>query len=207
MNNIALTCLACTAVALVGVAAVSNVPKRLTARRVLELTVPANTLPPKRYKIEVSGVGSAVLSADKPAGQVEMIRESIFPTEFMPPQPAPAGDPIAIVPSTPMDFGKINVGWTVHLNAKPQGKLLSVYGSAAYIEAELVPSGYGVVAGPIYSAEQGNDLLTPNIISEPRSQTTITRFQLFALPGESYSVTFYRGAKVEKHLLTVSVDQ
>ena len=97
------------------------------------------------------------------------------------------------------------MGWTVYFSAKPHGKLVAVFGVADYVEASLVPGSYGAVAGPIFE-DYGEAVLTPNVIQEPKSQTTTTRFQLFALPGESYDVTFYRGAKTEKHRVTVSVE-
>ena len=64
-----------------------------------------------------------------------------------------------------------------------------------------MPGGYGAIAGPIYT-EQG-DVITPNKLDQPKLQTTTTRFNIFAMPGESYEVTLYRGAKSEKHIVTV----
>ena len=57
----------------------------------------------------------------------------------------------------------------------------------------------------ISEGEQGG-LLTPNKLDQPKLQTTTTRFNLFAVPGESYEVTFYRGDKSEKHTVTVSTE-
>jgi hypothetical protein len=49
-------------------------------------------------------------------------------------------------------------------------------------------------------------VLTPNKLDQPKFQTTTTRFHIFAVPGESYEVTLYRGSKEEKHSITVTVE-
>jgi hypothetical protein len=156
---------------------------------------------PKSYKVEISGIGSATLPADKPEGKIESIRELIYPTKFDPPQTAANGAPI-VTPTSPTAFETVNTGWTVRLSAKPHGKLIAVSAVADHVEGEMVPGGYGAIAGPVYN-DQG-EVLTPNKVDQPRLQTTSTRFHIFALPGEPYEVTLFRGAKTEKHIVTVT---
>ena len=203
MNTTIRTAIVCLAVISVAVAATPNTRKRLTAQRIAELTAPTDAPNPKTYKVEISALGSSTLPAAKPEGEIQSIRELRFPTEFEPPQAAANGAPV-ITPTTPTAFEQVNTGWTVHLTAKPQGKLITVYGVADYVEAELVPGGYGAIAAPIYT-EQG-DVITPNKLDQPKLQTTTTRFNIFAMPGESYEVTLYRGAKSEKHIVTVKTE-
>ena len=221
MNTTIRTTIVCLTVACVSIAATSKTQKRLTAQRIAELTAPTDAPPAKGYSIEIAGLQSTSsilwhtpsrppaadsgparisLSAKNPQGTIEVIREFRFPTAFEPPHAA-NGAP-GITPLTPEAFETVNTGWTIRLSAKPQGKLVAIYGVADYVEAGLVPGGYGSIAGPIYT-EQG-ELLSPNKLDQPKFQTTSTRFHIFAVPGESYEVTFYRGAKPEKHLVTVS---
>jgi len=54
-------------------------------------------------------------------------------------------------------------------------------------------------------SEQG-EVITPNKLEQPKSLTTTTRFHLFAVPGETYDVTLYRGGKAEKHTVTVTAE-
>ena len=203
MNTSIRTALVCFAVISIAVAATPNSRKRLTAQRVADLTAPTDAPHPKGYKVEISALGSSRIPAAKPEGEIQSIREFHFPTEFEPPQASATVAP-AIIPTTPTAFEKVNTGWTVYLTTKSHGKLISVYGVANYVTAELVPGGYGAIAGPIYT-EQGK-LLTSNKLDQPKLQTTTTRFHIFALPGEPYEVTLYRGDKSEKHIVTVSAE-
>lgn len=200
MNTTIRTVIACLAVISVAVAATPNNRKRLTPQRLAELIAPTDGPAPKTYKVAISAIGSFTLPAAKPEGVMQVGRELRFPTEFEPPQAAANGAP-AIIPTTPTAFELVNTGWTVRLVAKAQGRMISVYGIADYVEAEMVPGGYGAAAGPIYN-EKG-EVLTPNKLDQPKVQTTTTRFNIFAVPGGSYEVTFYRGAKAEKHMVTV----
>ena len=68
----------------------------------------------------------------------------------------------------------------------------------------MMNGGYGAVAGPIYN--NNGELLSPNVVHQPKSTTTSTRFHLFALPGEPYEVTLFRGEQAEKHLVTIRAD-
>ena len=151
-------------------------------------------------RIEVSGLGEVELSAAKAEGDITLPQQAIFPTEYQPLRAAQRGSPLAIEPSTPTNFEKVNTGWTIRLNAKPLGKLVAVSGVADYVEAVAVPAGYGAVAGPVYS---GETVVTPNVMKMAKVQTTTTRFQVFAVPGEGYEVTLYHGDKAEKHQVTV----
>jgi hypothetical protein len=203
MNLSIRTVLVGLAVLSVAVAATPKQSKRLTVQRVAELTAPADAPVPKAYKVKIAGLGNAVLPAAKPSGGIRTGREVHFPTEFDPPR-APANGAPVITPTTPTAFETIDTGWSVRLTARPQGQLIAVYGVADYTEAELVPGGYGAIAGPIYT-ERG-DVLTLNKLDEPKLQTTTTRFHIFAVAGEPYEVTFYRGAKRERHVVTVWIE-
>ncbi len=203
MNPILRTTILCAAAAAVAIAATSKTPKRLTPQRLFELTAPGEASLAQSYRVEISSLGVAVLPAGEPKGQIESGRDLIFPTAFDPPQAAANGAPV-LTPTTPTEFETLTTGWTIRLSAKPQGKLITVYGVADYVQAELVPGGYGAIAGPIYD-EQGG-VITPNKLDQPRLQTTTTRFNVFAVPGESYEVLLYRGNKAEKHLLKVTAE-
>ncbi len=193
------------AIALVSLAATSLPKKRLTLEQIVRLSAAPDAPAARQFKVEISALGSTILSVDKPVGEMEMVREFPFPTEYAPPQPATPGSPVSVVPSTPTNFDRINVGWHVRLSVKPHGKLVAVAGTVDYVEAELLPSGYGEATGPIY-ADHADVTLTPNGINQPRSQTTTTRFQLFAVPGEAYDVVFYRGTNAEKHRIVVTAE-
>lgn len=212
------------------VAATPKSPQRLTPQRIAELAGPTDAGKPESYKVEVSGLHrpdragghlplpgtkgrpgvtsddrapiSAILPADHPQGVLECIREFRFPSEFHPPKPANEGP--GFVPTFPSAFESVNTGWTIRLSAKRHGKLIVLSGVAEYIEADLVPAGYGPIAEPIYS-EKGK-LLSPNVLNQPKVQTTTTRFHIFAVPGEPYEVALYRGDKPEKHTVTVTVE-
>ena len=221
MKTTVRTTIVCLAVASIAIAAPQKT-KRLTPQSIAELTAPSDAAKPKTYKVEVSGLEhprsifrqpsspppakegpvSVNLPADKPQAVLECIREFRFPIEFDPPQAA-NGAPV-ITPTTPAAFETVNTGWTIRLSAKPHGKLVAVYAVADYVEVEMIPGGYGAIAGPIYT-EQG-DVISPNKLDQPKFQTTTTRFHIFALPGEPYEVTLYRGAKAEKHTITVTTE-
>ena len=98
----------------------------------------------------------------------------------------------------------VNTGWTIRFSARQHGKVIALSGIADYVEAEMLTRGYGALAAPIYS--ESGQLLSPNVLHQPKVQTTSTRFQVFALPGETYEVTLYRGAKAEKHRITVTTE-
>jgi hypothetical protein len=136
-------------------------------------------------------------------GVIEVIREFRFPSKFKTAQAGADGSNIS-APTTPTAFEKVNTGWTIRLTAQPHGKLIAIQGIADYVEAELVNGGYGPITGPIHT-DQGK-LISPNVLHQPKVQTTTTRFHLFALPGESYEVTLYRGAKAEKHMVSVTAE-
>jgi hypothetical protein len=90
------------------------------------------------------------LAAAKPEGQIEAGRELRFPTDFDPPRAAANGAPV-ITPVTPTAFEVLTIGWTVRLSAKPQGKLITIYGVADFVQSEMVSGGYGAIAGPTYT--------------------------------------------------------
>ena len=224
MNTTIRTTIACLTVAGVSIAATTKTFTRLTPQRVAELTAPSDAPPAKNYTVAITGLKTpwfhpgqtpavapsddhgvhVTLPAEKPQAIIEVIREFRFPTAFEPPEAADGGARGLTAPTTPAAFETINTGWTIRLSAKPHGKLVAVYGVADYVEPEMVAGGYGAIAGPIYS-EQGK-LISPNVIQQPKFQTTSTRFHIFAVPGESYEVTLYRGAKAEKHSVTLTAE-
>lgn len=195
----------CTLVAASSVAAVGTQRNHLTVQRVLQLTTPSTSPAARDYRVEISSLGKALLLSGKPEGEITLLQEPIFPTEFLPPQPARAGESLVITPSTPTNFEMVHTGWKVRLSAKPVGKLVAVSGSADFVEANLVPSGYGEVAAPVY-ADHGDEVVVPNVMNMAKVQTTTTHFQIFAVPGETYEVTLYRGTKAEKHRVSVTAE-
>ena len=218
MNTTIRTAIICFAVASIAIAATTK-PNRLTLSRIAELTAPSDAPKAKTYKVEVTGLQrpsptpssenapiSVTFPANKPQAVLECVREFHFPIEFSPPEATglTKKSEFPITPTTPVAFETVNTGWTIRLSAKPHGKLIAVYGVADYTEAEIIPGGYGAIAGPIYT-EQG-DVITTNKLDQPKFQTTSTRFHIFALPGEAYEVTLYRGAKAEKHTVTVTTE-
>ena len=216
--GVALTCVA--------VAATSTLSKPLTPERVAELTAPVDAPSAKSYKVSITGLklpqtkwwpatlgngrfaadGSIgiTLPADKAQGVMEVIREFRFPVAFEPPEAKDGGAHGLTAPITPAGFETVNTGWTIRLSAKPQGKLVGLYGIADYVEPDIVNGGYGALAGPIHS--QDGKLVSPNVLEQPKFQTTTTRFHVFAVPGESYEVELYRGAKSEKHRVLVTAE-
>ena len=202
IHTIILLCLFAAA----ATAAASYTPSlHLTLKRVQELTAPTSIPAVKNYRVEISDLGQTVLPSTKPEGQITLLHEAVFPTDFSPPQPVHAAESLAVVPSIPTKFEPLDTGWTVRLKVKPLGKLFSLSAVADYVEANLVPAGYGAVAGPIY-ADQSETMLSRNMMNMARVQTTTTRFQIFALPGEAYNVTFYRGAKAEVHRVRIAAE-
>ena len=93
----------------------------------------------------------------------------------------------------------------MRLSAKPLGKLVEVSGVANFVEAGSVPAGYGEVAAPVYT-DHSDVVITPNAMNMAKVQTTTTQFQIFAIPGRIYEVTLHRGAKAEKHQVSVAVE-
>ena len=194
-------------------------PEPLTPKRIAELTRPSEAAAPKVYKIEVSGLQrpspnashdsapiSVTFPADRPQAVLECIRELRFPSAFTPPKTIANRDP-AFEPTRPADFDVVNTGWTIRFSAKQHGRVVAIAGVADYVEADMPEIGtgaYGPLGAPI-RAESG-ELLSPNVVHQPKVQTTTTRFQIFAVPGETYEVTLYRGAKPEKHRITVTTE-
>ena len=183
-------------------AAITKSPKTfLTPDRIRELTAPTDAPAPKGYKVAISGLGSRTIPAGNPGqqGTLESIREFRYPTQFEPPKSS-GGDQVS--PMTPTEFETVFTGWTVRLSATPHGRLVAIAGVADYVTAQLRQGGYGPVNGPIYT--NAGALLSPNKLEQPEVQTTSTHFHIFAVPGESYEVTFYRGNASEKHTVTVT---
>ena len=205
MNRNARVIIFCLFAAAATAAATSKPSLHLTPQRVLELTAPTNAPAFKSYRVTISDLGQITLPSTTPEGQIALFQEAVFPTDFDPPQPIRAGGFLAVTPIVLTKFDKLETGWTVRLKVKPQGKLLSVSGVADCVEANLVPAGYGAVAGPIY-VDQSDTVLTKNIMNMAKVQTTTTRFQIFAVPGEAYDVTLYRGAKAEIHHVRISAE-
>jgi hypothetical protein len=202
MKTKALLILGLATMAITAVAVTKSPKTLLTLDRIRELTAPTDAPAPKAYKIAISGLGSRTLPADAPGKQtkLENIREFRFPTQFEPPKSG-EGEALAL-PTTPTAFEMVNTGWTVHLNATRHGRLVGIAGAADYVTAQLHPGGYGPVNGPIYAKD--GSLLSENKLDQPEVQTTSTHFHIFAVPGESYEVTFYRGNTSEKHTVTVT---
>jgi hypothetical protein len=204
MNTTIRTAIACLVVASAAVAAPPNTRPLLTPKRLAELTAPTDAPKPKSYKIEISELGSASLPEAKPEGEIEAVREFRFPVEFALAKATAVDGSPSVTPTTPTAFAQANTGWTVQLSATPHGKLVIVFVHAHYVEAELVTGAYGEIAGPVYT-ERG-EVITPNKLDQPKIQTTATRLYLCAIPGQSYEVTLYRGAKAEKHTITVKAE-
>lgn len=190
-------------IAALSIAAPTKSPSRLTPQRVAELTAPAPEKAAMIYEVTIAGFPKAALKAEQRA-VIETVREVIYPTEFDPPHtPQTFGASLTpITPTTPTVFETLQAGWSIKLLLKPRGKVVEVIGSADFTTADHINGGYGALAGPIFS-EKG-EVLTPNKLDLPRTQTTTTRFHIFAVPGEPYEVTFYQGSKAEKRTITVA---
>lgn len=218
MKTTTLITIAFLAFVSIAIAAAKKSPL-LTPKRIAELTAPGDAPRPKAYKVEVSGLQrpsraasgesgpiSVILPGDKPQAVLECIREFRFPSAFTPPRAVVDRQP-AFEPTWPAEFDKVNTGWTIRFSAKQHGKVVALAGVADYVEANM-PSigtgGYGTLGAPIYS--EAGQLLSPNVAHQPKVHTTTTRFQIFAFPGETYEVTLFRGAKAEKHRVTVTAE-
>jgi hypothetical protein len=184
------------------IAAVSTSPPRLTPARLVAISQlpPANAK--HHYMVEISDLGEICLNTTKLTQNFEQVRDVIFPTQFEGPKAAAGSD--AVTPTTPTEFCTKQTGWRIRLTAKPEGSMVSIYGEADYTTAAYVRAGYGAVAGPVYN--EAGEVITPNKLEMPRLQTTTTHFHVFAVPGESYAVTLYRGENAEMHLLRVTAD-
>jgi hypothetical protein len=203
MKTKAVLIISLAAVAITAAAITKSAKAVLTPERIRGLTAPTDAPMPKGYKVTISGLGSCTLQAGAPLAQgaLEAIREFRFPIRFEPPK-SDGEDKVS--PTTPSAFETVNTGWTVHLSATPHGRLVGIAGVADYVTAQLRPGGYGPVAGPIHTND--GELLSPNKLDQPKVQTTSTHFHIFAVPGESYEVTFYRGDASEKHTVTVTAE-
>jgi hypothetical protein len=201
MNLLLRVSLAVLAVAGLSFAAASKPQPRLTPARIVELSTAASRPVPNQYEVKISDLGAAVIRTNGNKVALEKIHEFRFPTEFTPPQ-ASLKDQSIIVPTTPSAFETINSGWTVTLTAKAHGPLVELCGTAEYTEVEMINGGYGPLSGPIHTEE--GKLITPNRLDQPLAQTTTTRFHLFAVPGESYEITLYRGKTKETRTISVS---
>lgn len=201
------------ATAAVTVAAISKPAKHLTLQRVAEVNAltDANPALPK-VTVSISGIGKMSAVSDGSRAALEMSREYRFPIAFDPPVAskdlvggkAPSGNNFPVTPTTPTEFETLNTGWRVTLTTKARGGLTEVYGVADFVEVDLIGGGYGALSGPIVS-DRGV-LITPNRVELPKTKTTTTRFHIFALPGESYDITLYRGDKAETHTVTVAAE-
>lgn len=204
MNTTIRTAIACVAIVSAAVAAAPNLRPLLTPKRIAELTVPTEAPKVKSYKVDISDLGNATLPEAKPEGEIQAVREFRFPVEFALPKATAVNGAPSVTPTTPTAFAQGSTGWTVQLSATPHGKLVILYVRADYVEGELVTGGYGELAGPVYT-ERG-EVITPNKLDQPKIQTTTTRLYLYAIPGQSYEVTLYRGAKAEKHTITLRAE-
>jgi hypothetical protein len=202
------------AVAAVSGAAVSETQRRLTPQRVAEVVALREAPSPARVIVDVSGFVPVQVRPEANQTTVESIREVRFPTEFDPPEVPrdlaaaanPATGVVPITPTTPRAFETIHAGWTLTLNTVAKGKLVEIYGVADFTDLQLIPSSYGALAGPIYADQDKGAMITRNKLELPCSQTTTTRFHLFAVPGETYDVNFYRGKTAEKHTVKVTLE-
>jgi hypothetical protein len=200
------------AAAAVTVAAVTKPTNRLTPKRIAEVNALSNATDAAHISVQLSGFPKIGTTTDGHRSVLESIQELRYPTEFDPPDApkaalagkAPGGGVFPITPTTPRAFETLNVGWTIALTTKARGGIVDLYGEANFVEADLVNAGYGALAGPIFSDD--GILITPNRVQMPKSSTTTTRFHLFAVPGESYDVTLYRGSKAEKHTVTITAE-
>lgn len=178
-------------------------PQRLTPARIAELAS-APISESKRISIALAGIGSGVITPSQPEALIENIREIHTPSEIEPPTVTANNPKFAVTPITPAAFNQINAGWTIRLRAKHNGKVVVLTGAAEFTDVKLVNGAYGALAGPVYS-EQGK-LITTNVLQQLRQQTTISRFHLFAVPGEDYEILLYKGDKAEKHKIKVTLE-
>lgn len=194
--------LAAVAIAATSLGALQRYVPRLTTMRIHQVANLPVPVAERGYVVSVGGIGEAWLSAETLEGKIENGKDVRFPTEFDPPHAEP-GHP-AVTPLTPTAFNSQFTGWTIRFKAKPHGSMIGIFGAAEYTSSHQVPGGYGAVAGPMY--DEAGALLTWNKLELPRLQTTTTHFHIFALPGEAYAVTLYRGKTPETHAVTVTVE-
>jgi hypothetical protein len=202
------------ATAVVSVAAVSTRSHRLTPQRVAEINALNAEHQPARVSVAISGISKIKMATDESKAVMEMIREYRYPIAFTPPDAskmppaakskATEGGAFPITPTTPLAFETLDTGWTITLQARAVGGMIALFSTADFVEADGVNAGYGALSGPIYTED--GILITANKITMPKSRTTTTRFHIFAIPGESYEVTLYRGDKAEKHTVTVTAE-
>jgi hypothetical protein len=91
-------------------------------------------------------------------------------------------------PLTPLAFETANAGWELRCSAEPVGDLIRLTGSLTYSEPELTQGVFGEQSKPIYATDKKNVLMTENVSRTVTLHSSISPFQLFAVPGKAYQI-------------------
>jgi len=193
---------------IVSTASLSASQERLTPERVAALTAPVKADPNEKFLVEISGVGTTVLSSQNKGNATIGHRDDfIYPTRFEPPQKV---EKIIVTTSFPGDFKSEQLGLKIQLHAKRLGSVIALYGVVERTDfMGFISCDYGELQGPIVDKSTGV-ILTTNTINQPMFQKNISSFYLTALPGKSYQVPFfqgknYKGKKAETHTIKVTL--
>ena len=140
-------------------------------------------------------------------GVLEQVRVFPYPVDFDAPeniktttyhdQPV-----IAVLPTTPTNFARENLGWRVTIMAeKGKAGIVKLSGVASFTSGTFSHGVYGENSGPIYkdvknpqTGKVEHALISKNESHLPIFQTSVTPFFVFAKPGQSYVVKLQAGA-------------
>jgi hypothetical protein len=111
----------------------------------------------------------------------------------------------------PSAFDKQKVGWQIHYVVERGDKYVVLHGRATYTAIAMLPHGvYGEESGPITAqiAKGGQTqtvVLADNQTRNASFQSTTTNFQIFALPGKTYTVQLQHGTETVDAAVTCSL--
>lgn len=108
----------------------------------------------------------------------------------------------AWIPMFPTEFTQSENGWKFQYTTTVEKGVICLVGMATYTRVNLDSTVYGEYTGPIYETINGKKYLAcQNIARTAAVDTTQTYFQIFAKPGQKYTVKLKQG----DHWTTASI--
>lgn len=130
---------------------------------------------------------SAMGAANKTVS-VESTKDFNFPTGYNPPKKFQQDGKTLVQPMTPSSFENARPGWKFTYTSFEDNGVVTIVGQASYTDAKIVKGVYGENSGPIYSDASKKVMLTNNTGNSASTLTSTTHFQIFAKPGQKYTV-------------------